>query len=368
MCPGPSAQTSFDFSPRAHSGTELTRPVDPLRARLQALEGEHEKLLASIGRKRAKVLLNLEQHETASQALGGTLLGLRERAAKSITRMRTLLEALVGTGSRLSKRNRKRVESVLREIIEEFPLDELEPGEKDDAPPDGSEWGFAWDDDRAPAGDVKSEAGFSAPKPGAQQGSLKALFKRLAVAAHPDRVQDEQQKLERTQVMAEVTQAYERGDLARLLELERSWLAAEALEPHDDEALLRHIEQLEATNKELRRQLRTLQQEDRELRDGPGRVDAKGKVRFSIAVQCMLDQLEAAVANLELAHQYTERFARGEMSVEEFLEGPELPDEDVAIEDIFFEEIFGDFVVEPVRPRQKPVRRKKKGKKGKKKR
>jgi hypothetical protein len=191
-----------------------------------------------------------------------------------------------------------------------------------------------------------------------------------------DRVQDEQEKLDRTQVMSEVSQAYERGDLARLLELEQSWLSRAELRRDDEKALQREIERLKATNKELRRQLRELQTEDRQLRAGPGIVDAAGQVRFHFPVQSMLDELEAMVINFELTRDFTERFAAGEMSVEDFLEGPELPDElvddegmfdTVAIHEQLLEVILNDFVADHPRPRGKPAHGKKKKKKKRKK-
>lgn len=372
MAPPPSEQTSFDFSVREKSSTELARHVHPLRARLQKLEAEHKKLLASIARKRAKVEVSAELHERASEQLANTMFALRQRAVQAITRIRKLLEPLVGPESKLSKRDRKRVASVLREILEALPADELGHDETDEPPPDGSAWGFEWDCDDA-GGPMPAESGYSAPKPDGKHVSLKALFKRLAVAAHPDRVLDEQEKLERTQVMSEVTQAYERGDIARLLELERSWLSREELRRDDADALLRQLERLEATNKELRRQLRELQREDRDLRDGPGRVAADGEVRFHPEVQLMVDNTETVVGDLEEFRKFTERFARGELSVAEFLEGPELDDEfaeeletltAIAGNDELFETIMADLAAEAPRAQRGPARKKKAKKKG----
>jgi hypothetical protein len=172
--------------------------------------------------------------------------------------------------------------------------------------------------------------------------------------------------------MSEVTQAYERGDLARLLELERSWLMREEVARGDAEALRRQIERLEATNKELRRQLRHLQAEDRELRDSPGTATANGEIRFRRPVQRMLDDLETMVMNCETSCAFTERFARGEMSVEEFLDGPELDeafDDDestvgnVTIDEGLLEAILRDFAGEKPRPPRKPARGKKRKRK-----
>ena len=49
------------------------------------------------------------------------------------------------------------------------------------------------------------------------------------------------EKTRRTEAMKEVTRAYESGDLARLLEIERRWSASAAVDSSDAEAAAEHV-------------------------------------------------------------------------------------------------------------------------------
>ena len=74
----------------------------------------------------------------------------------------------------------------------------------------------------------RTEKGVSARRPddGAIGQSVRGVFRKLAEALHPDKVQAEEEKRWRTEVMKEITRAYQDGDLARLLELERTWMVS----------------------------------------------------------------------------------------------------------------------------------------------
>jgi hypothetical protein len=116
--------------------------------------------------------------------------------------------------------------------------------------------------------------GFSARRPSDAEAdrSLRGLFRRLALAVHPDRVSDDAEKIRRTEAMKEISRAYEERDLARLLHLERAWMgAAGILDPHgaEDDALARKLAHLERMNHDLRGQLAELTQAIRDLRRSP---------------------------------------------------------------------------------------------------
>jgi predicted RNase H-like nuclease (RuvC/YqgF family) len=92
-----------------------------------------------------------------------------------------------------------------------------------------------------------------------------------AEALHPDKVQVEEEKERRTEAMKESTRAYQDGDLARLLELERTWMVGGELSSASEESdeLERRLATLERTNEALRAQLDQLTGELKELRRSP---------------------------------------------------------------------------------------------------
>lgn len=55
------------------------------------------------------------------------------------------------------------------------------------------------------------------------KGPLRALYRRLVEALHPDRAGDDDERARRTELMKQVTVAYQDGDYARLVEVERAW-------------------------------------------------------------------------------------------------------------------------------------------------
>ncbi|MEO5769117.1 MAG: J domain-containing protein, partial [Polyangia bacterium] len=81
------------------------------------------------------------------------------------------------------------------------------------------------DHDETTAGPPRGGGGLSAKRPSdaPDDQTLRVLFRRLAMAVHPDRVSDEAEKARRTEAMKDISRAYAERDLARLLALERQW-------------------------------------------------------------------------------------------------------------------------------------------------
>lgn len=85
------------------------------------------------------------------------------------------------------------------------------------------------------------------------QKSLRQLYQRLAAMLHPDREQDEQQKITKTDLMQQATEAYQSQDLLGLIELQN----AVSFNTHSNFAQLAD-EQLHLYNLNLRRYSQTL--------------------------------------------------------------------------------------------------------------
>jgi hypothetical protein len=161
-------------------------------------------------------------------------------------------------------------------------------------------------------------------------GTVREMFLRLATAMHPDRAQDEPERAARTEVMKELNRAYEAGDLARLLELERSWAASLAPASSDDDGE-RRCDFLRRANQALRRQLKSLRQQIRALTDSPsGHLVAQCK-RFR-GGQDPVDQFiaegEEEVAQLTAIRDHVRGFRDGRISLAQFLAGHRSPVED----------------------------------------
>lgn len=314
----------------ADSGTALAVHKSAAQLRLEGLAQEHERLLREITKKRATREVVERDARDAASSFAARLMPLREAYGTTLRELRALFEGLLGGESHLNKRDKARVRRLYGRILPDLAQETDAEADADarDADDFGGQthWG-----DRSPRDDA-GEAGYSANKPSEKDaGLLRALFRKLAVALHPDKVQDPKERETLTAVMKEVTRAYESRDVARLVEIERTWLAQAPVQERDID-VTRRIAELLSANKELRRQLRALTAEVKEIKQsvpGLSTPRRRGKANAPRSeVDEMIAQLERELGELRQLRDFTQRFADGDMSITEFLLGPELASDD----------------------------------------
>src|SRR5690606_6258974 len=133
--------------------------------------------------------------EVFSTLLNRTL-PTRESLRGALRDIQRLFSRLLGPTSSLSRRDKAKVRRVYEDLVVALDLPALEPDEKPAEP----EAEPKHSSQSRPRGDASARSdfgagGYSAPKPAeATHSSLRALFKRLARAFHPDQVQDEHAK------------------------------------------------------------------------------------------------------------------------------------------------------------------------------
>lgn len=262
---------------------------------------------------------------------------LRAALFSAAAELRAIFASLLGHDSFLNRRDKARVRRAYGHLL---------PNLEDKASSPDAEAHASYGGAREPRAARNAEAGYSAPKP-RDQGPclLRSLFRRLAVALHPDKVQDAEQRASLTAVMKEVTRAYELGDVARLVELERSWLAAPATcEPEQD--IARNTELTLQANQELRRQLRELNAELKALRDSvAGALGApRGlRPRSERSQDWLLSELERELSEAQTLRDFARGFLTGDVSLSEFLLGPPCGFEDpLERSEQFLSDAFGD--------------------------
>lgn len=128
--------------------------------------------------------------------------------------------------------------------------------------------------------------------------------------------------------MKEVTRAYQDGDLARLLELEKAWLAEEKtpVEAHDETE--RRCANLERTNRELKKQLREMESELRELKYSVPALAAdqlglRGK-GSAARVEALVAEMQASLDGLHKLRDFVRSFVDGKITLDEFVVGPNV--------------------------------------------
>jgi hypothetical protein len=345
----PRAARTSTATATAGAETALAVHKSPAQLHLDALQHEHERLLKEITKKRASREVVERDAQDAQDALAAKVMPLREAFTKTLRELKTIFDALLGANSHLSKRDRARVRRVYARILPDL------AGESDAESARGAGAGRPPPfDPGAEREDDGSEVGYSATKPDEKKaGVLRALFRKIAVALHPDKVQDPKEREALTGIMKEVTRAYESGDVARLVEIERTWLAQGPI-PDRELDVARRASELLAANKELRRQLRALTAELKELKQSiVGAVPARKGARKSSPrseVDELIGQMERELAELRTIRDFAQSFADDEMTIAEFMLGPPAAGEEG--EDAF-EQLLAE-VLEAMGGRQPP--------------
>jgi len=314
---------------------------------------ERQRLLREIRKKKLQLERVREQMSRDAASATARMAPLIRRHAALTAELRALFSELLTPG-RASARARKALVR-LRRLLELRgmldPTPETQPdddGEPDDEPPpQGRPSGH---DGRAR---VRARAEGAPEVSGASQlgqvrRSLRELFRSLVKAIHPDQARHEAERARRTEVMKEVTRAYEEGDLARLLELEHDWQSERAVsEQADAETRSRALEQ---ANRELLDQVRRLTREIRDLKREA--FDAS----LGLAPDELLLRAGRELDELEEICRFVESFRDGKLGVAELERGPRgLYDHDEleSIEQLFSALLDDDDVPRPRRRRRR---------------
>lgn len=285
-----------------------------------SLQRQHQALLRKIAGKQKDVERSKRVVEAAQQELHERVEPIAARCRSMNEEIWRMFEALLTSAP--TKRGRRAVREVFHALVSQgivFPVETA-----DDPESGGRGNSTADQEDAAGARPEPSQGGYSAAPRGAEPGrhTLKAVFKRLTLAFHPDRTQDPTEKLARTALMQSVTQAYQTGDLASLLRLERKSAAPDGSAPTRDEAA--QCLELERVLEELRAQLSELKQEARQLERSEALQFFSTEVggRPGKSLDRFLKTVEAELDELTRIRDFVAAFRDKKLTLDEFLCGP----------------------------------------------
>jgi hypothetical protein len=149
---------------------------------------------------------------------------------------------------------------------------------------------------------------------------------RLADRFHPDKVTDEVEKAFRTEVMKEINLAYQNGDLARLLEIEKQQELEALIDRDSSDDLTRHCAKVESENSFLKEQLATLKQQlklTKKTQQGEMTAVFKKITKYGgDPIGEALFEVEAHVEVVEQLHKFVLDFRDRRITIQEFLRGP----------------------------------------------
>jgi cell division septum initiation protein DivIVA len=314
--------------------------------RLLALLRERQKLLTNVTRKKGKLdklMAVLDAQHAQMAQLSRAVQPLLAQGQALDREVHGLFAAILASPT-LKRKDRRRIQDLydllqLEGILTPSPSPDDDISEFDD--------GFGQPSSDFQSGELPSSPNPAGDSPSARRSSgatasvMRDLFRRLATAIHPDKAQDADAREQRTEAMKEVTCAYQDGDLARLIELEKVWLAGAAPGPgNDEDETERRCSSLKQTNRELKRQLKAL---DAKLRELKRSASAELATALGLAgrhgedaLGGLLSTLENEVEALRETRAFVQSFVDSKITCAQFVAGlangqPKDPDDETEL-------------------------------------
>ncbi|BDI17027.1 hypothetical protein ANSO36C_28290 [Nostoc cf. commune SO-36] len=317
--------------PPSHSTKATPLALSQLHIRLQFLEKEHQSLLKQIKRKRTELKNFVEQTRIfATEIL--------HKASPSFQKMAELdhdIHALfdeIFTTRKFGKQTLKNIEAVylnlqLTGIISLKPshkhfnteLDELSDNPESDFSRETAEEGYEhWQTQES----VESQSVARTE----DKRKIRETFLRLAEIFHPDKVKDNETQRYYTEIMKSINQAYQEGDLARLLEIELLQQVGEVIDNNSEDDLTRKCRTLSQQNQILLTQYENLKRElplAKNTPEGAMVSDSRKAAKKGIdSMAIMVETIDNQINVVSQIRDFVKDFREQKITIKEFLGGP----------------------------------------------
>jgi predicted nuclease with TOPRIM domain len=335
-------------APQAPAAVGLA--LSDLRLRLEFLEKNNEKLLQNISKKRTEI-------DNLVDRIQAVAMEMTQRSAPVLQQMLDLDQKIhavfaeILNGRKLGKQSRLDIQRIYRHMqisgLLSPKLDSEGKPEKKLFDLDGFPDFDISDDPEWNWQQEQSVGGFheSAPKPDREElKKIRQLFLRLADVFHPDKAGPDADQEYHAEVMKEINQAYQNGDLAKLLAIEKQHQMGELIDRDSEDDLTRRCARLEQENEFLRSQFDSLKQE---LRLAKNSQEGMMATEHRKLTKRGIDPISAAIAEAEEQcqlvqdiHDFVVKFRDKKITIKEFLQGPPAIH---SFEEIEMEELLMEF-------------------------
>ncbi|MEB3220264.1 MAG: J domain-containing protein [Nostocales cyanobacterium 94392] len=330
--------------------------LSSLHIRLESLEKKHQWLLKQIKKKRTEQQNFLEQMRSVATEIHARCTPCFQKMALLDDEIHQLFDEIL-TIRKLGKQTRKNIEQVYRSLQAAGIISVKLGLTEDDIPEeffDTQEEERDFFDSFHENGNCdheqeyqQAQQDFSVGKTG-ESKKIRHTFLRLAEIFHPDKVTDSDIQLRHTEIMKEINKAYQEGDLARLLEIERLHQVEELFSFDSEDDLTRKCNKLEQHNEFLETQYENLKNELRLAKNtNEGQIVSgyRKAVKEKIdPIAQMVEQVESEIQVISSICDFVRGFRDKKVTIKEFLEGPPiLRQRNQEMIDNFFEEMFGEF-------------------------
>jgi hypothetical protein len=312
-----------------------TLALSSIHIRLETIEKEHQWLLKQIKRKQTELNNFVEQMRSLATDIFRRSSPSLQKLAELDQEIHRLFEEIFAT-RKFNKKTKKDVEVIYRNLQMAGIISVKRGNNEDDIELDHL---FEVDDNenfssQAPSEEnerdreTQSGIGFAPESKSDVSRNIRQAFLRLAEIFHPDKVTDGETQMRHTEIMKEINKAYQEGDLARLLEIEKQHLAGESIESSSEDDLTRRCNRLEQENEFLTTQYENLKQELRLIKHSPEGAmvsDCRKANREGIdLISQMLEQVESELEAISNIRNFVKDFREQKISIREFLYGPPI--------------------------------------------
>ncbi|AFW95823.1 MULTISPECIES: J domain-containing protein [Nostocales] len=313
------------------STTVIPLALSDLHLQLAGLEKEHQSLLKQIKKKRTELNNFVEKMRSLATEVFHRVSPNMKTMAELDAEIHALFAEILTT-KKMGKQTQKNIQSLYRSlqmggIISYKPIEE-----EDD---DDEELDELFEDNDSQENHQRRRQFWEAEQDSEsptvartdESRKIRQTFLRLAEIFHPDKVKDNETQMTHTEIMKEINKAYQDGDLARLLEIERKYEVGETIDNNSEDDLSRRCRNIEQHNQILKNQYEKLKQELRLAKNTPeGSMVADYKKAAKQGVDCielMLETMQAQTKIVVEIRDFVQDFKDKKITIKEFLAGPE---------------------------------------------
>lgn len=346
-------------STTVHFSSTPTLALSNFHLRLQSLDEEHQWLLKQIRRKQTELKNFLEQMQSLAREIMQQGEPFYQQLIQLDREIHSLFAEIFQT-RKFGKQSLQRIKGVYRNLqMMGIISPKIDPQEQFSDPfADLRSEFFA--EEGAEFNEQEPEEGFAdyfadesqSASRSSESKHIRQTFLRLAAVFHPDKVTDTETQKHYNEIMKEVNRAYNEGDIARLLEIEKQHNLGDlvAIETESLSEIEKRCQQRETENQLLKTQYENLKQELRSIRNSPEGATVKEfracKRQGLDPIKEMLSEIEEQVAEITEIRDFVKDFRYKKITIKRFLEGPsEIEDEYPDDLDEILAQMIGELVV-----------------------
>ncbi|MEM7714281.1 MAG: J domain-containing protein [Cyanobacteria bacterium P01_A01_bin.68] len=343
----------------ATATTANSLALSSFHIRLEALEKEHQWLLKQIKKKRTEQKNFLEQMRSVATEIHSRCTPCFQKMASLDEEIHSIFDEIL-TKRKLGKQTRRNIEQVYRSLqvagiisvkfnpSEGHTLEDFFEMEEEENNFSDSKNGESDTYEGSEQQYQQAQPDFSSATRNSESKKIRQTFLRLAEIFHPDKVTDSDIQMHHTEIMKEINKAYQDGDLARLLEIERLHQVEESFSINSEDDLTRQCNKLEQHNDFLKNQYENLKGELRlakNTNEGQMVSGYRKAVKEGIdPINQTVEQIESEIEVISSICNFIKDFRDKKITIKDFLAGPPvLQQRNQDIIDELFEEMFGEF-------------------------